>query len=150
MIFGVHTILYSKKAEAVRAFFRDVLGFPSVDAGGGWLIFAAPPGELAIHPVEHVHREQLYLMCADVKAEVARLEAKGVEFTTPITDQGWGLLTQLKLPDGERLGLYQPKHPMAIRMSGEQRAAGKKKAPVKKTQVRAGNRNARRRKSGGA
>src|ERR1700720_4311460 len=90
MIFGVHTILYSKKAEAVRAFFRDVLGFPSVDAGGGWLIFAAPPGELGIHPIEtHVHREQFYLMCTDVKAEVARLEAKGVEFTAPITEQQW-------------------------------------------------------------
>jgi predicted enzyme related to lactoylglutathione lyase len=147
MIFGVHTILYSKRAEAVRAFFRDVLGFPSVDAGGGWLIFAAPPGELAIHPVEHVHREQLYLMCTDVKAEVARLEAKGVEFTTPITDQGWGLLTQLKLPDGERLGLYQPQHPMAIRLSGEQRAASNKSAAGKK-RVPAGNRNAKRRKSG--
>ena len=77
MIFGVHTILYSKKAEAVRAFFRDVLRFPSVDAGGGWLIFAAPPGEIGIHPAEtHVHREQLYLMCTDVKAEVARLEQR--------------------------------------------------------------------------
>jgi predicted enzyme related to lactoylglutathione lyase len=146
MIFGVHTILYSKKAEAVRAFFRDVLGFPSVDAGGGWLIFAAPPGELAIHPADtHVHREQLYLMCTDVKAEVARLEAKGVEFTTPITDQGWGLLTQIKLPDGERLGLYQPKHPMAIRLSPEHQAA-RKKAAVKKKQVRT--RNAKRRKNG--
>lgn len=149
MIFGVHTILYSKKAEAVRAFFRDVLGFPSVDAGGGWLIFAAPRGELGIHPVEHVHREQLYLMCTDVKAEVSRLEAKGVEFTTPITDQGWGLLTQLKLPDGERLGLYQPKHPMAIRLSGEHRASGKR-ASRKKQQVRTRNKNARRRKSGRA
>src|SRR5580704_12981944 len=137
MIFGVHTILYSKKAEAVRAFFRDVLGFPSVDAGGGWLIFAAPPGELAIHPSEHVHREELYLLCTHVKAEVARLQAKGVEFTGPITDQGWGLLTQLKLPDGEALGLYQPKHPMAIGMRAEQRAAGKR-APGKKQQVRTG------------
>jgi len=147
MIFGVHTILYSKKAEAVRAFFRDVLGFPSVDAGGGWLIFAAPPGELAIHPAEHVHREQLFLMCTDVKGEMARLEAKGVEFTAPITDQGWGLLTQLKLPDGETLGLYQPKHPMAIRMKAEQRAAGKK-TPGKRKHVRAGGRNAGRRKNG--
>jgi predicted enzyme related to lactoylglutathione lyase len=141
MIFGVHTILYSKKADAVRAFFRDVLGFPSVDAGGGWLIFAAPPGELAVHPTDtHVHREHLYLMCTDVKAEVAKLEAKGVEFTTPITDQGWGLLTQLKLPDGERLGLYEPKHPMAIRMSSANRRASKKvavkKASVKKKRAR--------------
>ena len=127
MIFGVHTILYSKKAEAVRAFFRDVLRFPSVDAGGGWLIFAAPPGEIGIHPVEtHVHREQLYLMCTDVKAEVARLAAKGVEFAGPITEQEWGLVTSLKLPDGERLGLYQPTHPMAIRISRGKRAAGKK------------------------
>jgi predicted enzyme related to lactoylglutathione lyase len=147
MIFGVHTILYSKKAEAVRAFFRDVLGFPSVDAGGGWLIFAAPPGELAIHPSEHVHREQLYLMCTDVKAEVARLEAKGVEFTAPISEQQWGLVTQFKLPDGERLGLYQPKHPMAIGMSAEKRAAGKKTSR-KGRPVRARGKNAKRRKSG--
>jgi len=149
MIFGVHTILYSKKAEAVRAFFRDVLEFPSVDAGGGWLIFAAPPGELAIHPAEHVHREQLFLMCSDVKAEVARLEAKGVEFSAPITDQGWGLLTQLKLPDGETLGLYQPKHPMAIRMRVRKRAAGKKTSR-RGTQVRArgSGKNAKRRKNG--
>ena len=148
MIFGVHTILYSKKAEAVRAFFRDVLGFPAVDAGGGWLVFAAPPGELSIHPADtHVHREQLYLMCPDVKAEVARLKTKGVEFTTPITEQQWGLVTQLKLPDGERLGLYQPNYPMAIRMGGEQRAAGKK-APMGKKRVRTRQRNAKRRKSG--
>jgi predicted enzyme related to lactoylglutathione lyase len=147
MIFGVHTILYSKKAEAVRAFFRDVLGFPSVDAGGGWLIFAAPPGELGIHPIEtHVHREQFYLMCTDVKAEVARLEAKGVEFTAPITEQQWGLVTQFKLPDGERLGLYQPTHPMAIRMRAEKRAAGKK-APGKTKPARAGGKNAKPRKS---
>jgi catechol 2,3-dioxygenase-like lactoylglutathione lyase family enzyme len=149
MIFGVHTILYSKRAEAVRAFFRDVLGFPSVDAGGGWLVFAAPPGELSIHPVDtHIHREQLYLMCTDVKAEVARLKAKGVEFSTPISDQEWGLVTQLKLPDGERLGLYQPKHPMAIRMSAEQRAA-RKKARGKK-RGRTTDKNAKRRKSGGS
>ena len=150
MIFGVHTILYSKKAEAVRAFFRDVLGFPSVDAGGGWLIFAAPPGELSVHPADtHVHREHLYLMCADVKAEVARLEAKGVEFTTPISDQEWGLLTQLKLPDGERLGLYQPKYPTAVRGRGKQRASGKRTVGKKK-QVRTRNKNAGRRKSGRA
>jgi predicted enzyme related to lactoylglutathione lyase len=136
MIFGMHTILYSKKAEAVRAFFRDVLRFPSVDAGGGWLIFAAPPGEIGIHPVEtHVHREQLYLMCTDVKAEVARLAAKGVEFAGAITEQEWGLVTSLKLPDGERLGLYQPTHPMAIPSSRGKRAA-RKKGPGKKKATR--------------
>jgi predicted enzyme related to lactoylglutathione lyase len=118
MIGGVHTILYSKQADAVRAFFREVLEFPSVDAGHGWLIFTAPPGELAIHPTEERGGQELYLMCADIKAEVARLQAKGVEFSEPITEQGWGSLTKLKLPDGESLGLYQPKHPMAIKMNG--------------------------------
>ena len=131
MIGGAHTILYSQQADAVRAFFRDVLEFPSVDAGRGWLIFATPPGELAIHPTEEKARHELYLMCADIKAEVARLEAKGVEFTMPIRDQGWGLLTNIKLPDGETLGLYQPKHPMAIRMKLARRSPDKK-APAKK------------------
>jgi hypothetical protein len=107
MIGGVHTIFYSKQADAVRAFFRDVLEFSSVDAGRGWLIFAAPPGELAIHPCAERGHHELYLMCSDVQAEVARLQAKGVDFPEPIRDQGWGLLTKLKLPDGETLGLYQ-------------------------------------------
>ena len=141
MIGGAHTIVYSQQADAVRAFFREVLEFPSVDAGGGWLIFATPPGELAIHPTEQQGRHELYLMCADIRAEVARLEAKGVEFTMPIRDQGWGLLTTIKLPDGEALGLYQPKHPMAIRMKVRRRSANKT-APIKKK------RNAGGRKSG--
>ena len=133
MIGGVHTILYSKDAEAVREFFRDVLDFPCVDAGGGWLVFKAPPGEIGIHPADtHVHREELFLMCADVKAEVARLKAKGVEFTSPISEQQWGLVTQFKLPDGERLGLYQPTHPMAIQMLSTRLAADKKLSPSKK------------------
>jgi len=133
MIGGVHTILYSKDAEAVREFFREVLDFPCVDAGGGWLVFKSPPGEIGIHPADtHVHREELFLMCADVKAEVARLKAKGVEFTSPITEQQWGLVTQFKLPDGERLGLYQPTHPTAIRMLPARRSAGKRASANKK------------------
>ena len=116
MIGGLHTILYSKNPEAVRAFFRDVLGFPSVDAGGGWLIFAAPPSELAVHPTDVRGGPELYLMCADIESTVRKFMARGVEFTRPITGQRWGLVTQLKLPDGETLGLYQPKHKMAIRM----------------------------------
>jgi predicted enzyme related to lactoylglutathione lyase len=115
-----------------RAFFRDVLEFPSVDAGQGWLIFAAPPGELVIHPAEERARHKLYLMCADIEAEVARLAAKGVEFTMPIRDQGWGLLTQVKLPDGEALGLYEPRHPMAIRMKSPRRSLDKKASAKKK------------------
>jgi predicted enzyme related to lactoylglutathione lyase len=127
MIGGMHTIVYSKQADAVRAFFRDVLEFPSVDAGHGWLIFATPPSELAVHPAGERGYNELYLLCADIKTEVARLEAKGVEFPEPITEQRWGLLTKLRLPDGETLGLYQPRHPMAIRMRGTARPASSKK-----------------------
>jgi predicted enzyme related to lactoylglutathione lyase len=125
VIGGMHTILYSKQPDAVRAFFRDVLDFPSVDAGHGWLIFAAPPGELAIHPCDDRGYHEMYLMCQDIKSEVARLKAKGVEFPEPVTELRWGRVTKLKLPDGQTLGMYQPLHPMAIQMAGTTRTAGK-------------------------
>ena len=114
MINGIHAILYSTDAEQTRAFFRDVLGFSSVDAGHGWLIFALPPAELGIHPAEGQTRHELYLMCNDVHATVAELTGKGVEFTQPVADQGWGLLAKLRIPGGGEIGLYQPKHPTAI------------------------------------
>jgi catechol 2,3-dioxygenase-like lactoylglutathione lyase family enzyme len=114
-IIGMHTIMYSKAADANRAFFRDVLGFPWVDAGHGWLIFAAPPAELAVHPaegdVEDYH--EMYMMCDDVDATAADLRAKGVEVGA-IHDRGWGRLTGIPLPSGEMLGLYEPRHPLAI------------------------------------
>ncbi|MBV8113758.1 MAG: extradiol dioxygenase [Silvibacterium sp.] len=110
MINAVHAVMYSKDAEAVRAFFRDVLQFANVDAGGGWLIFALPPAELGIHPHDGEPHHELYLMCDDIKAAVEDLNGKGVEFTQPVKDAGWGLLTALRLPDGESLYLYQPKH----------------------------------------
>ncbi len=112
MITGAHAIVYSLDADADRAFFRDVLGFPSVDAGGGWLIFALPPAELAAHPADAGGRHELYLMCDEIESTVAELQAKGVEFTTPVSDQGFGLLTSLKLPGGGELGLYEPRHPI--------------------------------------
>jgi catechol 2,3-dioxygenase-like lactoylglutathione lyase family enzyme len=112
-IIGLHAILYSKKAEATRAFFRDVLGFPSVDAGRGWLIFAAPPAELAVHPAEDKEEHELFLMCDDIEATVAELQQKGI-VTRPIQDQAWGRLTHVVLPSGDELGMYEPKHPMAI------------------------------------
>ena len=115
MIFGMHTILYSKDAEAVRTFFRDVLKLPSVDAGHGWLIFAAPPSELAVHPVEGPGYAELYLMCKDLESTIKLLQKKGAEFPSPITEQRWGRLTHIRLPDGQTLGLYQPNHPLAIR-----------------------------------
>ena len=117
-IIGMHALIYSKKDEATRAFFRDVLGFPAVDAGRGWLIFAAPPAELAVHPAEGEGDEfhELYLMCDDVEATVADLKRKGVS-TGSIQEQPWGRVTQIALPSGDELGIYEPRHPTAIGMS---------------------------------
>jgi predicted enzyme related to lactoylglutathione lyase len=111
VISGAHLIIFTKDAEGVRAFFRDVLELTSVDAGGGWPLFALPPAELAAHPIDEDTHHELYLMCDDIHATVERLEAKGVEFTRPITDTGWGLVTALELPGGSELALYEPKHP---------------------------------------
>jgi catechol 2,3-dioxygenase-like lactoylglutathione lyase family enzyme len=112
MITGLHAIIYSRDAAADRAFFRNVLGLSAVDAGGGWLIFAAPPAELACHPAESNGKHELYLMCDDVQGEIARLGRNGIT-CGPVSDQGWGLLTTLRLPGGGELGLYQPRHPTA-------------------------------------
>jgi hypothetical protein len=113
MITGVHAILFSRDAEGVRAFFRDVLELPSVDAGGGWLIFALPPAELAAHPAGEPSHE-LYLMCDDVAQTVGDLAAKGVEFTRPVTEEGFGRVTAIRLPGGGELGLYEPRHPSPL------------------------------------
>ena len=111
MIDGMHAIVYTRDAQAARAFFRDTLGLPSVDAGQGWLIFALPPSEVAPHPSEGEPRHELYLMCDDIHATVEELRGKGVVFTREISDQGWGLLTKLEIPGGGELGLYEPRHP---------------------------------------
>jgi catechol 2,3-dioxygenase-like lactoylglutathione lyase family enzyme len=114
MITGVHAVLFAQDAEATRAFLRDTLGLESVDAGGGWLIFALPPAELAVHPAQQSGRHEIYLMCDDIEASVAELTAMGVEFTRPVSDEGFGLVTALKVPGGGELGLYEPRHPTAI------------------------------------
>jgi predicted enzyme related to lactoylglutathione lyase len=113
MITGTHAILYTDHAEEVRAFFRDVLRLPSVDAGHGWLIFSLPPAELGIHPAEKGSHSEIYLICDDVKATVADLEKRGIKFSRPITEADFGLTTSITLPGGAELGLYQPKHPLA-------------------------------------
>src|SRR3954447_3115569 len=113
MITGMHAVIYAQEADRARAFFRDVLGFESVDAGHGWLIFALPPSEIAMHPAEGKPHHELYLMCDDVKATIAELKDKGVECDT-IQEERWGSLTNIHIPGGGKLGLYQPKHPTAI------------------------------------
>jgi catechol 2,3-dioxygenase-like lactoylglutathione lyase family enzyme len=112
MIMGLHAVIYTRDAGADRAFFRDVLGFSSVDAGDGWLIFAAPPSEVACHPADSNGKHELYLMCNDVHAEIAELSKKGIKCGS-ISDEGWGLLSTIHLPGGGDLGLYEPRHPMA-------------------------------------
>jgi hypothetical protein len=137
MILGAHAILYSKDADADRAFLRDVLCFPGVDAGEGWLIFALPPSELAVHPAEANDEHEVYLMTDDVAEEMRRLESHGIACSAPRV-LGWGTLTQLTLPGGGLLGLYQPRHPLAH--------APKKGRMSAKSPRRAANRTARGRK----
>jgi catechol 2,3-dioxygenase-like lactoylglutathione lyase family enzyme len=114
VIAGAHTIIFTEDAEAARAFFRDVLGFPSVDAGHGWLIFALPPAELAFHPDEGPARHELFLMCHDIERTVQELKGKGVEFVSPISDARFGLMTRLRIPGAGEIGLYEPKHPSPL------------------------------------
>jgi catechol 2,3-dioxygenase-like lactoylglutathione lyase family enzyme len=113
MIIGAHTIVYSKDAEADRAFFRDVLGLKSVDAGHGWLIFALPPGEAAFHPSAENGQHELYFMSDGLEAEMASLTKKGVKFSE-VHEERWGSITKIRLPGGGEIGLYQPKHPTAL------------------------------------
>jgi catechol 2,3-dioxygenase-like lactoylglutathione lyase family enzyme len=119
VIGGAHTILFADDAERARAFLRDVLGFEAVDAGDGWLIFALPPGELAVHPGSGWGRgpgqHALFFMCRDIEQTVRELEAKGVEFVSPIEDEGWGRITRLRIPGAGEIGLYQPQHPSPLR-----------------------------------
>lgn len=122
MINGAHTIIYAADAERARAFFRDTLGMPHVDAHDGWLIFKLPPAELGIHPTDirdgqDAHHE-LYLMCDDLAATMAELTAQGVEFTAGIEQTGFGLLTRLWVPGAGEIGLYQPRHPVAYDLEG--------------------------------
>jgi catechol 2,3-dioxygenase-like lactoylglutathione lyase family enzyme len=118
MIFGAHVVVYSKDAEADRAFFRDVLEFRSVDAGHGWLIFAMPPAEVAVHPAEENGRHELYFMCDDLKAEMAALGEKDVR-CSEVQEARWGSITKIRLPGGGEVGLYQPKHPSALTLTSE-------------------------------
>jgi hypothetical protein len=113
MIFGAHVIVYSKDAQADRAFFRDVLGFSSVDAGHDWLIFALPPAEVAVHPADANGGHELYLICDDLPGQMASLAAMNVR-CSEVEEARWGSVTKIQLPGGGAVGLYQPKHPLAF------------------------------------
>lgn len=121
MFFGAHLILFSRNPDADRAFLRDVLEVHAVDAGEGWLIFRLPPAELGVHPAEAppaagedgIAAASLYLMCRDLPAAMSRLADRGAPCAEPY-HAGWGSVTSFALPGGSRIGLYQPRHPLAI------------------------------------
>jgi hypothetical protein len=123
MITGVHAIVFTEDSAATREFFLDALGLPSVDAGGGWLIFGLPPAELAAHPTDERPHHELYLMCDDLHATVEEMARKGVEFTRGIAEERWGLTTAFKLPGGGEMGLYEPRHPRPPSAGGDAMAS---------------------------
>jgi len=124
MIFGAHVIVYSEDPSADRAFLKDVFGFASVDAGHGWLIFALPPPEVAVHPSENDHRHELYFMCDDLRAVLLALANKGVPYSE-VQEARWGSITKIRLPGGSEIGLYQPKHPFALALTANWPSLGK-------------------------
>jgi hypothetical protein len=130
MITGAHTILFSKDADADRAFFKDVFKYRFADAGHGWLIFALPPGEIAFHPSDGNDKHELYLMCDDVQAFVADMTKRGVA-TSPLQEERWGVLTAITLPSGSKLGVYQPRHASPLDAPKKAKSAAKK--PAKKS-----------------
>src|SRR5689334_14337688 len=140
MINGIHTLFYSSAPDEARAFLSDVLGLPSIDVGGGWLIFAAPPGELAIHPTGDEDDEgknpacptEVNLMCTDIRATIADLRAKGIEVTKEVSDEGWGLLSALRIPGGGEIGIYEPRHPTALSLSRKAPSPSRPKSKSKK------------------
>ena len=113
MFNGAHVILYSQSAEADRSFLRDRLGLANVDAGDGWLIFKLPPAEIAIHPTDGAPHHEFYFMCENLDETLRSLAAAGAQTSGPPTDQGWGLLAEVRLPSGTLLSLYEPRHPVA-------------------------------------
>lgn len=119
MIHGAHVIIYSKDADADRAFFRDVLKYPFADAGHGWLVFALPPAEVAVHPSETGGKHELYLMCDDVNALIAEMKAKGVACSA-VNEERWGSITNVTLPGGGTIGVYQPQHASPLARQGDE------------------------------
>lgn len=136
MIIGAHSIIYSKRPEADRAFLRDVLKFTNVDVGDGWLIFGLPPAEVAVHPANKNDVHEFYLMCDDVEAFLVEMKKHHIT-CGPVHNQGWGILTQVNLPGGGKLGVYQPRHArpkaMTFKKNAKTSTQRAKKKPAKKT-----------------
>ena len=142
MTTGVHLVVYSKNAEADKAFFRDVLKLTNIDVGHGWLIFGLPPSELAVHPAATNGQHEIYLLCDDIKAFVMQMTRQKI-VCGEIQNQGWGQLVQLTLPSGGKIGVYQPRHarpePMKIKKEVTKAASksrGKRKADKKKSKTK--------------
>jgi hypothetical protein len=145
MINGAHSIIYSKAPQADRLFLQDVLQLPSVDVGEGWLIFGLPPSEVAVHPSDDNDVHELYFMCDDVEAFVAAMSKRNIR-CGPVQNQGWGLLTQVTLPGGGKLGVYQPRHARPKPMASG-RTARKAATRTRKKSVRPGTGKRARRRS---
>ena len=128
MLTGAHIVVYSKDPEADRAFFKEILGFRSVDAGEGWLIFAVPTAEVAFHPHDENNKHEMYFMCDDINAQIAALKKKGVQ-VGEISEQRWGTLTTISLPGGGVIGLYEPKHPVTFERKFAKRTVRRKTGP---------------------
>jgi hypothetical protein len=129
MIIGAHSIIYSKNPDADRGFLRDVLKFPNVDVGGGWLIFGLPPAEVAVHPSAKNNIHEFYLMCDDVNGFVAEMRKRGIR-CGEVQNQGWGILTTVTLPGGGKLGVYEPRHgrPKSMKATERKKKVAKKRA----------------------
>ena len=143
MIIGAHSIIHSKRPEADRAFLLEVLGLPSVDVGGGWLIFGLPPAEVAVHPSDENDVHEFYLMCANIETFVKAMAAQDIS-CGPVQDQGWGLLTHVMLPGGGKLGVYQPRHARPKTMAAPKRRPKERSRARKRPARRAGRRPRRR------
>lgn len=131
MITGAHSIIYSTNPDADRAFLRDVLNLPNVDVGGGWLIFGLPPAEVAVHPAEENDVHEFYLMCDDIEALITEMKERKIA-CSPVHNMGWGVLTQVTLPGGGKLGIYQPRHARPKPMTARKPAKKSPKRPAKK------------------
>jgi hypothetical protein len=132
MIFGAHAVIFSKEPQEARELLKTVLGTPSVDAGGGWLIFALPPAEIAVHPTDGAPSQQVYLMCEDIEKTITELRARGVKFTQAVRDASWGRVCGIALPGGGELGLYQPRHAMALAKPAAAKTGAAARAGAKK------------------